>query len=59
MAGEGVFDPGLKGCLTVLPDVFIDRALPADMYAVAVLKAADIEAKVLGLVSTDDLGKRG
>ncbi|WP_099824621.1 1-deoxy-D-xylulose-5-phosphate synthase [Oceaniglobus indicus] len=47
---EGVFDTGLKFRSMVLPDIFIDQASPADMYAVAGLNAADIEAKVLNLL---------
>jgi 1-deoxy-D-xylulose-5-phosphate synthase len=31
----------------VLPDTFIDQASPDDMYAVAGMNAAEIEAKVL------------
>jgi len=34
----------------VLPDIFIDQAGPADMYATARLSAADIEARVLSLM---------
>lgn len=34
----------------VLPDTFIDHANPEDMYAVARMNAADIEAKVLDLL---------
>ncbi len=47
LADEGVFDSGLRFRSMVLPDIFIDQASPADMYAVAGLNAADIEAKVL------------
>jgi 1-deoxy-D-xylulose-5-phosphate synthase len=42
----------------VLPDTFIDQASPADMYAVAGLNAADIEAKVLTVLGIEALGKR-
>ncbi len=47
LAEEGLFDHGLKYRSMVLPDIFIDQASPADMYATARLSAADIEAKVL------------
>ena len=47
LAEEGVFDQGLKYRSMVLPDIFIDQASAADMYAVAGLDAAQIEAKVL------------
>ncbi len=47
LAEEGVFDVGLKYRSMVLPDIFIDQASPSDMYAVAGLNAAEIEAKVL------------
>jgi len=47
LAEEGVFDRGLKFRSMVLPDTFIDQASPDDMYAVAGMNAAEIEAKVL------------
>ena len=50
LAERGVFDTGLKFRSMVLPDTFIDHASPADMYAVAKMNAADIEAKVLGVL---------
>jgi 1-deoxy-D-xylulose-5-phosphate synthase len=34
----------------VLPDIFIDQASATDMYAVAGMNAADIEAKVLDVL---------
>ena len=58
LAGEGVFDRGLVFRSMVLPDVFIDQASPADMYAEAGLQAGDIVAKVLdalGVASLDQL----
>ena len=58
LAEEGVFDHGLKYRSMVLPDIFIDQASPADMYAVAKLNAADIEAKVLDVLGVERLGKR-
>ncbi|MEO0390053.1 MAG: 1-deoxy-D-xylulose-5-phosphate synthase [Pseudomonadota bacterium] len=57
LAEEGVFDAGLKYRSMVLPDIFIDQASPADMYAVAGLNAADIEAKVLDVLGVARLGE--
>jgi 1-deoxy-D-xylulose-5-phosphate synthase len=42
----------------VLPDIFIDQASPADMYAVAGLNAPQIEAKVLEALGVGVIGKR-
>ncbi len=50
LAESGVFDDGLRFRSMVLPDIFIDQASPADMYAVAGLNAAQIEAKVLDVL---------
>jgi len=50
LGDEGVFDNGLKFRSMVLPDVFIDQSSPSDMYSVAALNAADIEAKVLSVL---------
>ncbi len=47
LAESGVFDNGFKFRSMVLPDIFIDQASPADMYATARLSASDIEARVL------------
>ena len=58
LAEEGVFDRGLKFRSMVLPDIFIDQASPADMYAVAGLDANHIEARVLGVLGVESLGKR-
>jgi 1-deoxy-D-xylulose-5-phosphate synthase len=58
LADEGVFDHGLKYRSMVLPDIFIDQASPADMYAVAAMNAGDIEAKVLDVLGVAQLGKR-
>jgi 1-deoxy-D-xylulose-5-phosphate synthase len=58
LAEEGVFDTGLKYRSMVLPDIFIDQASPEDMYAVAGMNAADIEAKVLKTLGVEILGKR-
>ncbi len=58
LAEEGVFDTGLKFRSMVLPDIFIDQANPADMYAQAGLNAADIEAKVLNVLGVAQLGRR-
>ena len=58
LAEEGVFDTGLKYRSMVLPDIFIDQASPADMYAVAKMNAEDIEAKVLSTLGVEVIGKR-
>ena len=50
LAEEGVFDTGLKFRSMVLPDVFIDQASPAEMYAAAGLTAEDIARKVLSVL---------
>ncbi len=50
LAEAGAFDTGLKYRSMVLPDVFIDQASPADMYAQAGLNARAIEAKVLSIL---------
>jgi 1-deoxy-D-xylulose-5-phosphate synthase len=42
----------------VLPDIFIDQASPKDMYAVAGLNAADIEAKVLSVLGVAKIGTK-
>lgn len=54
-AEEGVFDTGLKFRSMVLPDIFIDQAGPADMYAVAKLNAEDIAAKVLQVMGIAEI----
>ncbi|HOZ34753.1 MAG TPA: transketolase C-terminal domain-containing protein, partial [Tabrizicola sp.] len=58
LAEEGVFDRGLKFRSLVLPDIFIDQALPEAMYRVAGLDAAHIEAKVLQALGVAVVGKR-
>ena len=58
LAEEGVFDTGLKFRSMVFPDIFIDQASPADMYAVAGMDAARIEAKVLDLLGVARLGEK-
>ncbi len=50
LAEEGVFDTGLRYRSMVLPDVFIDQASPAEMYAQAGLDARQIEEKILSLL---------
>ncbi len=57
LAEEGVFDTGLRYRSMVLPDIFIDQASPADMYAVAELDAKHIEAKVLDTLGVAAIGK--
>jgi 1-deoxy-D-xylulose-5-phosphate synthase len=58
LAEEGVFDSGLRFRSMVLPDIFIDQASPADMYAVAGLNASDIEAKVLAVLGVAQIGTK-
>ncbi|KPQ06952.1 MAG: 1-deoxy-D-xylulose-5-phosphate synthase Dxs [Rhodobacteraceae bacterium HLUCCA12] len=58
LADEGVFDRGLKYRSMVLPDIFIDQANPADMYAVARMNAPDIEAKVLDVLGVTQIGSK-
>ncbi|MEM8655285.1 MAG: 1-deoxy-D-xylulose-5-phosphate synthase [Pseudomonadota bacterium] len=57
LAEEGVFDTGLKFRSMVLPDIFIDQANPADMYAVAGMNADHIEAKVLNVLGVTSIGE--
>ncbi|WP_299960449.1 1-deoxy-D-xylulose-5-phosphate synthase [uncultured Roseobacter sp.] len=57
LADEGVFDTGLKYRSMVLPDIFIDQASPADMYAVAGMNAAEIEGKVLNVLGVAQIGE--
>ncbi|MEO9779591.1 MAG: 1-deoxy-D-xylulose-5-phosphate synthase [Sedimentitalea sp.] len=58
LADEGVFDTGLKFRSMVLPDTFIDQASPSDMYKVAGMSAAQIEAKVLDVLGVATLGEQ-
>jgi 1-deoxy-D-xylulose-5-phosphate synthase len=58
LAEEGVFDRGLMYRSMVLPDVFIDQSSPSDMYDTAAMNAEQIEAKVLGVLGVDVIGKR-
>ncbi len=58
LAEEGVFDTGLKFRSMVLPDTFIDQASPADMYAVAGMNAAQIEARVLAVLGVATIGEK-
>jgi 1-deoxy-D-xylulose-5-phosphate synthase len=58
LADAGVFDRGLKFRSMVLPDTFIDQASPEAMYRVAGMDAAQIEAKVLGVLGVAVVGKR-
>ncbi len=57
LAENAVFDRGFKYRSMVLPDIFVDQASPADMYAVAGMNAEDIEARaldVLGIAQIKD-----
>ncbi|WP_170506293.1 1-deoxy-D-xylulose-5-phosphate synthase [Ruegeria arenilitoris] len=58
LADAGVFDHGLKYRSMVLPDIFIDQASPADMYAVAGMNAEQIEAKVLSVLGVTTIGEK-
>ncbi|MEP3334311.1 1-deoxy-D-xylulose-5-phosphate synthase [Sedimentitalea sp.] len=58
LADEGVFDTGLKFRSMVLPDTFIDQASPSDMYKVAGMSAAQIEAKVLDVLGVATIGEQ-
>ena len=58
LAEEGVFDSGLKFRSMVMPDTFIDQASPEAMYRVAGMEAAQIEAKVLGVLGVAVVGMR-
>ena len=58
LANEAVFDTGLKFRSMVLPDTFIDQSSPEDMYAMAGLNAADIEAKVLDVLGVAKLDSK-
>jgi 1-deoxy-D-xylulose-5-phosphate synthase len=58
LADEGVFDRGFKYRSMVLPDIFIDQASPADMYAVAGMNAEQIEAKVLDVLGVATIGEK-
>ena len=58
LADEGVFDEGLRFRSMVLPDIFIDQASPADMYAIAGMNAAQIETKVLEVLGIARIGEQ-
>jgi 1-deoxy-D-xylulose-5-phosphate synthase len=58
LADEGVFDRGYKFRAMVLPDTFIDQSSPEDMYAVAGMSAAQIEAKVLDVLGVASMGSK-
>ena len=53
LAGEGLFDRGLKVRTLVLPDRFIDHDKPAAMYAEAGLDAGGIVAAVFAALGKD------
>ncbi len=53
LAEHGALDRGLRVRSMVLPDVFIDQASPAAMYAQAGLDAKTIVAKVLEVMGND------
>jgi 1-deoxy-D-xylulose-5-phosphate synthase len=53
LAEHGALDKGLRLRSMVLPDLFIDQASPAAMYAQAGLDAKAIVAKVLNVMGRD------
>jgi 1-deoxy-D-xylulose-5-phosphate synthase len=55
LAGEGLFDRGLKVRQMVLPDAFIDHDKPEKMYEAAGLNAPDIVATALTALGVDTL----
>lgn len=58
LAEHEVFDHGFRFRSMVLPDEFIDQANPADMYAIAGMNAAQIEAKVLDVLNIAQIGDK-
>ncbi|MEM8848495.1 MAG: 1-deoxy-D-xylulose-5-phosphate synthase [Pseudomonadota bacterium] len=58
LAGEGIFDTGLRFRSMVLPDAFIDQAGPSEMYQTAGLDAWNIEATVLNALGVDVLERQ-
>jgi len=58
LAENKVFDEGFRFRSMVLPDIFMDQASPADMYATARLSAADIEARVLDILDIAQMGSK-
>ncbi len=58
LSDEAVFDQSLKFRSMVLPDIFIDQASPADMYAVAGMNAEHIESKVLDVLGVAQIGEK-
>ena len=55
LAGEGLFDHGVKVRPMVLPDAFIDQDKPERMYEAAGLNAPDIVAVALTALGMDTL----
>ena len=53
MAATGLLDMGLRVRTMTLPDIFIDQASPAAMYAQAGLTARDIAATALGALGVE------
>jgi 1-deoxy-D-xylulose-5-phosphate synthase len=58
LSDDGVFDSGLRFRSMCLPDTFIDQANPGDMYRMASLSAADIEARVLDALGVKIIDRR-
>jgi 1-deoxy-D-xylulose-5-phosphate synthase len=57
LAGEGLFDRGLKVRQMVLPDTFIEHDKPEKMYERAGLNASGIVATVLATLGRETLAK--
>src|SRR5262247_3754636 len=57
LAGEGVFDRGLKVRQMVLPDTFIDHDKPEKMYERAGLNASGIVATVVQTLGRETMAK--
>ena len=55
---RGALDGGLRLRSMVLPDTFIDHALPEAMYAAAAMNAPHIEAKVLEVLGVARIERR-
>ena len=59
LSEQGLLDGGLRFRAMTLPDVFIDQASPAEMYAEAGLDAAAIAERALAALGVEVLKSRG
>ncbi len=55
LSNEAIFDRGLFFRSMVMPDIFLDQANPSEMYGMAGLDSANIEARVLDLLEVTQL----